>query len=223
MLLGRQIKVPLPRLDRGGRTRGLGSMFVFGVSYAIASISCTLPVFLAQVSSTLGQRPRPGHPRVRRVRGRAWRSCWSPSRCRSPWPAPRSSTPCGGAWPMIGRVAGGFLVVAGGYLAWYGVYEIRDSVELRSGHRPGDRLVGRPRPGARRPGLHDRRGARWSRSWWRDRGLRALGEARRGARAAPRRRGRAWPGRCPRSATARPCDAGRFTAMAARVAFDSTT
>jgi cytochrome c-type biogenesis protein len=29
---------------------------------------------------------------------------------------------------VIGRVAGGFLVVAGAYMAWYGVYEIRDSV-----------------------------------------------------------------------------------------------
>ena len=97
MLLGRQIKVPLPRLDRGGRTRGLGSMFVFGVSYAIASISCTLPVFLAQVSSTLGSRPRPGHPRLQPRSPSGWRWCWSPCPCRSPWPAPRSSTPCGGA------------------------------------------------------------------------------------------------------------------------------
>ena len=30
---------------------------------------------------------------------------------------------------MIGRVAGAFLVLAGAYLAWYGVYEIRDAVD----------------------------------------------------------------------------------------------
>jgi hypothetical protein len=40
---------------------------------------------------------------------------------------------------VIGRVAGGFLVVAGGYLVWYGVYEIRDSV---SGDPAIDRVTG---------------------------------------------------------------------------------
>ena len=62
--------------------------------------------------------PRPGvvHPRDRPRHGGSscsarsrsgWRWCSSPSRCRWPSPAPSSCTPCGGAWPMIGRVAGG--------------------------------------------------------------------------------------------------------------------
>lgn len=53
MLAGHHVRVRLPRLDRGGRSRGIGSVFVFGVSYAIASLSCTLPVFLAVVAGTL--------------------------------------------------------------------------------------------------------------------------------------------------------------------------
>jgi cytochrome c-type biogenesis protein len=52
MLTGRSLKVSLPRLDRGGRTRNVGSMFVFGVSYAITSLGCTLPVFLSVVAGT---------------------------------------------------------------------------------------------------------------------------------------------------------------------------
>ncbi|MBW8825363.1 MAG: cytochrome c biogenesis protein CcdA [Acidobacteria bacterium] len=52
MVLGHSIKVALPRLDRGGRTRRFGSMFVFGVSYAVASLGCTLPVFLFMVVGT---------------------------------------------------------------------------------------------------------------------------------------------------------------------------
>jgi cytochrome c-type biogenesis protein len=128
MLLGRQIKVPLPRLDRGGRTRGLGSMFVFGVSYAIASISCTLPVFLAQVSSTLGSDLARGIL----VFGAfavgmalvlvALSVSLALARTEVVHALRRSL-------PVIGRVAGAFLVLAGGYLAWFGVYEIRDSVE----------------------------------------------------------------------------------------------
>ena len=38
MLFGFELNVRLPRLDRGGRQRTVTSMFVFGVSYAIASL-----------------------------------------------------------------------------------------------------------------------------------------------------------------------------------------
>jgi cytochrome c biogenesis protein CcdA len=51
MLTGWKPVVLLPRLDRGGRSRQLGSMVLFGVSYAIASLGCTLPVFLLVVTA----------------------------------------------------------------------------------------------------------------------------------------------------------------------------
>jgi cytochrome c biogenesis protein CcdA len=49
MLFGFEPSVRLPRLDRGGRERTVRSMFVFGVSYAIASIGCTMPLFLTVI------------------------------------------------------------------------------------------------------------------------------------------------------------------------------
>lgn len=52
MLLGRRIKLALPRLERGGDSRRFGSMVLFGVSYAVASLSCTLPIFLTVVAGT---------------------------------------------------------------------------------------------------------------------------------------------------------------------------
>lgn len=52
MLAGHRLKVVLPRLDRGGRDRTFGSMFAFGVSYAVASLSCTIPIYLAVVVGT---------------------------------------------------------------------------------------------------------------------------------------------------------------------------
>ncbi|MGE0794320.1 MAG: cytochrome c biogenesis CcdA family protein [Acidimicrobiia bacterium] len=51
-LLGHPLRPGLPRLDRGGRTRGAGSMVLFGISYAVASLGCTLPLFLAVVAGT---------------------------------------------------------------------------------------------------------------------------------------------------------------------------
>ena len=52
MLGGFRLKLALPRLERGGRERRFGSMVLFGVSYAIASLSCTLPIFLIYVAGT---------------------------------------------------------------------------------------------------------------------------------------------------------------------------
>ena len=55
LLRGFDLAVRLPRLDRGGRTGGVGSMALFGVSYAVASIGCELPLFLAAMSGAFGK------------------------------------------------------------------------------------------------------------------------------------------------------------------------
>jgi cytochrome c biogenesis protein CcdA len=47
LVLGVQLNVSLPHLGRGGTSRRYRSMFLFGVAYAVASLSCTLRVFLA--------------------------------------------------------------------------------------------------------------------------------------------------------------------------------
>ena len=52
MLAGRKLTFTLPRFQRGGESRRFGSMVLFGVSYAVASLSCTLPVFLIVVAGT---------------------------------------------------------------------------------------------------------------------------------------------------------------------------
>lgn len=46
VLRGFRLAPTLPKLERGGHGRGIRSLFVFGVSYAVASLSCALPVFL---------------------------------------------------------------------------------------------------------------------------------------------------------------------------------
>lgn len=51
MLNGYRLPISTPKLDAGGRTRGVGSMFLFGVAYAVASIGCTIGLFLATLFS----------------------------------------------------------------------------------------------------------------------------------------------------------------------------
>jgi cytochrome c biogenesis protein CcdA len=52
MLRGYEPTITLPKLNRGGRDRTFSSMFVFGMSYAVASISCSLPLFTSTVVGT---------------------------------------------------------------------------------------------------------------------------------------------------------------------------
>lgn len=53
MFRGWKPAVALPQPSGGVRGRGAGGAVVFGLSYAIASLSCTLPVFLAVVAGTV--------------------------------------------------------------------------------------------------------------------------------------------------------------------------
>ena len=53
MLFGYELTVALPRARGGGKDNGLRSVFAFGVSYGVASLSCTLPVVLSVVAAQL--------------------------------------------------------------------------------------------------------------------------------------------------------------------------
>ncbi len=52
MLRGYEPKLNIPRLQLGGGSSQLPSVFLFGVSYAVVSISCTIGIFLSVVASS---------------------------------------------------------------------------------------------------------------------------------------------------------------------------
>jgi len=52
LLTGRAINLRLPKMNRGTGSRGLGSVFMFGVSYAVVSLSCTIGLFIAAVAAS---------------------------------------------------------------------------------------------------------------------------------------------------------------------------
>ena len=55
VIFGLELRARLPKPGGGGTSSGNGGVFVFGVSYAIASLSCTLPGFLVVVAGTIPQ------------------------------------------------------------------------------------------------------------------------------------------------------------------------
>ena len=52
LLLGHELRINGPKLQRGGRDRTFLSMYLFGVSYATASLSCTLGPFFVALTPT---------------------------------------------------------------------------------------------------------------------------------------------------------------------------
>lgn len=56
MLAGFEPKLSLPRLNKGGTSRQLPSIFLFGVSFAIVSLGCTAPLFFATVVGSFTSR-----------------------------------------------------------------------------------------------------------------------------------------------------------------------
>lgn len=52
MLFGFKLPLTTPRIEAGGRDRTVSSMFLYGVAYAVASLGCTLPLFIATLFQT---------------------------------------------------------------------------------------------------------------------------------------------------------------------------
>ena len=51
MLGGYQLTLKLPKMQKGGSSGSFASMFLFGMSYATASLTCTLGLFIAAINS----------------------------------------------------------------------------------------------------------------------------------------------------------------------------
>ena len=141
LLTGRELAVSWNRLAGNGRwapTSRLGSMFGYGVGYAIASLSCTVGPFLAVTGSSL----RSGSPLTAVAVYAAYAagialvvgvlavavalaSTGTVDRMRR-------------ILPYVNRISGVILVVVGLYVAYYGWFEVR----LFAGGSAQDPVIG---------------------------------------------------------------------------------
>jgi cytochrome c biogenesis protein CcdA len=124
-ILGWRSPATLPRLAVGGTTRGLASMGLFGASYATVSLSCTLPVFLAVVATTFSDTSVLSGMAVFLAYALGMGTILTGlavalAVARRPLAAGFRR-----AVPVVTRLGGVLLVVAGAYVSWYAVYEIR--------------------------------------------------------------------------------------------------
>lgn len=123
LLSGRELRVRLPRLDAGGRDTGVLSMVGYGVSYAVVSLGCTLPLFLVHVATAFQRNSWVSGLAVFAVYGLGFTVLLLALTVAVALARTSLVRGLRRLVPHVQRLSGALLVVAGAYVAWYGWYE----------------------------------------------------------------------------------------------------
>ncbi|CAN5864629.1 cytochrome c biogenesis CcdA family protein [soil metagenome] len=125
MVRGFEPVIALPKLERGGAGRGLSSMFLFGVSYAVASLSCTLPVFTAVLGNAVGRSSVAESIAVFATYALGMGVVLMTVTVAVALARQSLVRDIRRLLPHVNRISGALLVITGAYVAGYGIYEIR--------------------------------------------------------------------------------------------------
>lgn len=115
--------LPKPRGSR--RDQGVRSMFVFGLSYAVASLSCTLPAFTGVVASTFGRESFLSGLVTFVAYGMGMAMLLMVLTLALALARQGIVNSLRRALPYVQRASGLIMALMGAYLVWYGIYEIR--------------------------------------------------------------------------------------------------
>ncbi len=125
LLRGHQITINIPKFQRGGSDGSLLSMYLFGVSYAVASLSCTIAPFLAVTTTTFNNESYLSGVAVFVMYGVGMGVVVSVLTLAVALARDGLVARFRSLLPKMNLVAGVLLVVAGLYVAYYGYYEVR--------------------------------------------------------------------------------------------------
>lgn len=137
-LLGRQPKLTLPVLNRGGRTRGTGSMFLYGVSYAIASLGCTLPIFSSAVVGTFSRESFLSGLAVMVAYGLGMSLVLIVLTLATALARDSVVRFLRGGMRYVERASGVLMILMGGYVVWYGIFSRRVKTDATTPAGPVD-------------------------------------------------------------------------------------
>ncbi len=125
LLSGRELVLALPKLERGGSDGTLASMYVFGVSYAVASLSCAIGPFLIVTSSASNADNFASRVMTFVLSGIGMGLVITVLTVALALARESVVARFRELVPTINRIAGGLMVVTGLYVAYYGYYELR--------------------------------------------------------------------------------------------------
>jgi cytochrome c-type biogenesis protein len=125
MLAGKQITLLIPKPRKGAPTARLSSMFGYGLAYAVVSLSCTIGPFLAVTSATFRSGSIVAGVAAYVVYGLGMALVVGVLAVSVALASSAVTTGVRRILPYVNRIGGAILVVAGLYIGYYGVYELR--------------------------------------------------------------------------------------------------
>ncbi|WP_284740342.1 cytochrome c biogenesis CcdA family protein [Amycolatopsis sp. RTGN1] len=125
MLAGKQITLLVPKPRKGAPTARLKSMFGYGLAYAVVSLSCTIGPFLAVTSQTFRSGSLVTGIAAYLVYGLGMALVVGVLAVSVALASTAVTTWVRRVLPYVNRIGGAILVLAGLYIGYYGVYELR--------------------------------------------------------------------------------------------------
>ena len=124
LLLGRELRVPVGK-PRWAPNRRLGSMFGYGLSYAVASLSCTIGPFLAVTGAGVRAGSVVGAVAVYAAYVAGFTLVVGVLAVAAALASTAVVDRMRRIVPYVNRISGALLVAVGLYVGYYGFYEIR--------------------------------------------------------------------------------------------------
>jgi cytochrome c biogenesis protein CcdA len=127
LLLGRELTLLTPK-PLGGRwapTVRLGSMYGYGISYALASLSCTIGPFLAVTAATVHGGSFFGRVSVHVAYGAGLTLVVGVLALAAASASSGLADRMRRVLPFVNRISGALLALVGLYVGYYGLYELR--------------------------------------------------------------------------------------------------
>lgn len=125
MLVGKDVILRLPKMNKGTGSRDLGSVFMFGVSYAVVSLSCTVGIFVLNISDSFtkdGFAKGSGNFLAYAIGMGLIITFLTMSLALAKSNVAVSMRKL---LPYIGRISGGLLVLVGVYMIDFGIWDYR--------------------------------------------------------------------------------------------------
>ncbi len=135
MLRGYRLPRMTPKLERGGRDRTIGSMTLFGVSYAVASLGCTITPFMSSAVLAVTRDGFVSGALVIGIYGLGMGLVLTALTVTLAAARGGLLRALRGALRYVDRVAAIVLIIAGLYLVYYWVYDVTtdSGLETRRG------------------------------------------------------------------------------------------
>jgi cytochrome c biogenesis protein CcdA len=125
LLAGKEIAVMMPKLSGGAPTARLGSMYVYGVVYAVASLSCTVAPFIAVITASFKQGSALMGVLAFVTYAAGMAITVGVAAMAVALAGASTAGPLRRLLPHIGCIAGAVVLLTGLYVTYYGYYEIR--------------------------------------------------------------------------------------------------